>query len=81
MTDHELEQAWADVHEHTPDGWYVGRPSFEHALGRWSMYAFDPSETPIVGKRSRECVAKGRTELDCVREMSRRLGELNIVGR
>ena len=40
-------------------------------MGRWSMYAFDPSETAMVGKRSRECVAKGQTELDCVQRDGR----------
>ena len=40
------------------------------------MYAFDPSETPDVGKRSREWTAVGPTELDCVRTMARCLAEL-----
>ena len=41
-----------------------------------SMHAFDPSETPVVGKRSREWTAVGPTELRCVQEMARCLGEL-----
>ena len=62
MTD--LEAAWAAVHDATPPGWYVGRPGFEERYNQWSMRAFDPSETPIVGKRSREWTAVGRTELE-----------------
>jgi hypothetical protein len=30
------------------------------------MYAFDPSEKPVAGKRSREWTVVGRTELECV---------------
>ena len=41
----------------------------------WSMFAFDRSETPIVGKRSREWTAVGPTELRCVQERARCLGE------
>ena len=39
------------------------------------MYAFDPSEKPTVGKRSREWTAVGRTEIECVQVMARGLGE------
>jgi hypothetical protein len=78
MPDHEdyLKAAWAAVHENTPEGWYVGRPGFEERYNQWSMYAFDPSETPIVGKQSRESTAVGPTDLACVREMARCLAEL-----
>jgi len=40
------------------------------------MYAFDPAEWPHVGKRSRESVATGQTERDCVVEMARCLAEI-----
>jgi hypothetical protein len=40
------------------------------------MYAFDPSQRLVVGKRSREWTAVGPTELRCVEEMARCLGEL-----
>ena len=73
MTD--LEAAWATVHDNTPDGWYVGQP--EHPeRNEWSQFAFDPSEKPIVGKRSSEWTAVGQTELGCVQSMARCLGEL-----
>ena len=74
MTD--LEAAWDAVHENMPESWYVGRPGIEERYGQWSMYAFDPSEKPVVGKRSREWTAVGPSELHCVREMARCLGEL-----
>ena len=55
MTD--LEAAWNAVHDNTPEGWYVGRPGYEERYHQSSMYAFDPSEKPVVGKRSREWTA------------------------
>jgi hypothetical protein len=49
----------------------------EHSeRAEWSMYTFDPSETRVVGKRSREWAAVGPTELRCVQEMAPCLGEL-----
>ena len=57
MTD--LEAAWSAVHENTPDGWYVGQPMEHPERNEWSQFAFDPSETPVVGKRSREWTACG----------------------
>ena len=77
MSDAELAQAWADVHDNTPEGWYVGRPGYEERYGQWSMYAFiSPSERPVVGKRSREWTALGPTEVACVRQMAYCLAEL-----
>jgi hypothetical protein len=72
----DLEAAWAAVHEHAPEGWYVGQPMEHPERQEWSMYAFDPSERPIVGKRSREWTAVGQTELHCVQTMAYCLGEL-----
>ncbi len=40
------------------------------------QYAFDPSERPVVGLRSREWTAIGSTELEVVAEMARCLREL-----
>lgn len=40
------------------------------------MYAFDLSEKAVVGKRSWQWTAVGQTELECVRDMARCLGEL-----
>jgi hypothetical protein len=74
MTD--LEAAWAAVHENTLVGWYVGRPMEHPERNEWSQFAFDTTETPVVGKRSREWTAVGPTELRCVQEMARCLGEL-----
>ena len=54
----------------------MGRLGYEERHNQWSMYAFDPSEKPVVGKRSREWTAVGRAELECVREMARCLGGL-----
>ena len=76
MTDPELAAAWAAVHDNTPEGWYVGQPMEHREPNEWSMFAFDPSGTPVVGKRSREWTTVGQTELRCVREMARCLREL-----
>ena len=54
----------------------MGQPMEHPERDEGSMYAFDASEIPIVGKRSREWTAVGPTELRCVQEMARRLGEL-----
>ena len=43
----------------------------------WSMYAFDPTEKPKVGHRSREWTAIGPTEARVVREMARCLREIS----
>jgi hypothetical protein len=40
------------------------------------MYAFDPSERPVVGLRSREWTARAESEEAVVREMGRCLREL-----
>jgi hypothetical protein len=74
MTD--LEEAWNAVHEDTPAGWYVGRPSYQVERQEWVMYAFDPSERSKVGLRSREWTAVAATEEGMVREMARCLEEL-----
>lgn len=42
----------------------------------WQMYAFDPSERPVVGRRKREWTAIAPTEERGVREMARCLREI-----
>lgn len=78
MPDPDLEAAWAALRKNTPDGWYVGKPGYEERYRQWSMHAFDPSEKAAEGKRAREWIAVGQTELHCVREMARCLGELRV---
>ena len=43
---------------------------------QWHQYAFDPSERPVVGLRSREWTAVGSSELEVVVEMARCLREI-----
>ncbi len=62
----DLEAAWSAVHEATPTGWYVGRPSYHDERREWVMYAFDPSERPMVGLRSREWTAVAESEAGVV---------------
>ena len=72
----DLEEAWSALHDATPAGWYVGRPTYYDERRQWHQYAFDPSERPVVGLRSREWTAIGSSELEVVREMGRCLREL-----
>jgi hypothetical protein len=76
--DNDLEAAWAELHAANDSlAWFVGRPAFDsHRLVPWAQYAFDPKETPKVGRRSREWTATAHTELECVREMARCLREI-----
>ncbi len=74
MTD--LAAAWDALHEATPAGWHVGRPSYHDERREWLMYAFDPSERPKVGLRSREWTAVSQSEEGVVREMARCLREI-----
>ncbi len=76
MTDSALEAAWNEIHAASPRGWHIGRPYWHDEVGCWEQYAFDPSEHPSDGKRSREWIAVGPTEVTCVREMGRCLREL-----
>ena len=76
MTDDELEAAWAAVHDATPTGWHVGRPSYHDERHEWTQYAFDPRETAKVGVRSREWTAIGATETDVLLKMARCLRQI-----
>jgi hypothetical protein len=71
MTTDDLEAAWAAVHDATPGGWYVGRPSYHDERHEWAMYAFDQRGRPKSGARSRERTAVGATEVEVLREMAR----------
>ena len=76
----DLEAAWAALDAATPPGWWVGRPSLHEERDEWQMYAFDPSERPVVGVRSREWTATAPREvgqLGVVLEMARCLREIS----
>ncbi|CAN5813784.1 hypothetical protein BH24CHL5_BH24CHL5_12170 [soil metagenome] len=74
MTD--LEEAWSAVHDATLAGWHVGRPAYYDERRQWDQYAFDPSERPVVGLRSREWTARAESEEAVVREMARCLRQI-----
>ena len=76
MSSDELEAAWAAVHEATPEGWYVGRPSEHPERREWVMFAFDTRERAVEGKRSGEWTTVAPTELEVVRSMAYCLREL-----
>ena len=67
----EREAAWDELHAATPPGWWVRSPSYHNEPDEWLLYAFDPSERPIVGLRSREWEVRGESEVGVVREMAR----------
>jgi hypothetical protein len=62
--------AWDVLLAETPAGWYIGRPSYHDERDEWLLYAFDPSERPVVGIRSREWTAVASTELGVIRELA-----------
>jgi hypothetical protein len=74
------EEAWDELLEAKPPGWWLGTPSFHPEKREWLLYAFDPSERPVVVVRKREWTAIAPTELEVVREMARCLREL-VAGR
>jgi hypothetical protein len=77
VTGDTLESAWDEPHAAKPPGWYVGRPSYHDERDEWIMYAFDPTERPKVGLRSREWTAVGRSEVHVVQVMARCLREIS----
>lgn len=76
MTDEEVAAAWNELHEATPPGWSVGRPSYRERRDEWALYAFDTTERRKVGHREREWTATAPTQASVVREMTRCLREL-----
>lgn len=77
MTNHDLATAWDTVHAaNSTLAWHVGSPAFNEQRDEWSMYAFDPTERPKVGQRSREWTAVAPTEERVVIEMARCLREI-----
>lgn len=57
VTDDELLNAWNELHEAAPPGWFAGRPSFDERRDEWSRYAFDTSKRLKLGHRSGEWTA------------------------
>ena len=78
-----LEDAWNDLHDATPDGWFVGRPSYDERRRVWEQHAFDPSERARAGVRSREWTAVASSQLEVMRELARcfrLIGEGRVPG-
>ena len=71
-----LRDAWQALHDATPSGWYVGRPSYHDERREWVMYAYDPAERPKVGLRRREWTSVAATEEGVLAEMARCLREI-----
>lgn len=80
MTAEEVLAAWDALHDATPVGWFVGRPTYDERRDEWSLYAFDATERPKVGRREREWIAVALTQAGVVREMARCLNEI-VSGR
>ena len=73
MTDavDDIKAAWDAIHDATPPDWHLGRPGYHDERREWHMYAFDPTERPSVGARSREWTAVADSEVGVLREMAR----------
>ena len=63
-------QAWEELLDAKPLGWWIGSPSYHNERREWVLYAFDPTERPVAGLRKREWQAVAATEIDVVREMA-----------
>jgi hypothetical protein len=72
----EREDAWTALLADLSLRWCVGQPSYHLERDEWLVYAFDPSERPVVGVRSREWTAIASTEVGVVQEMAWCLAEL-----
>ena len=72
----ELPAAWQELADAKPADWYVARPS-QRRDGRWTMHVIDTTTRDPRRRRGREWKAVGRTEVECVREMARRLREIS----
>lgn len=55
----DLDDVRSDLHDATPPGWFVGRPSYDEGRGVWEQYAFDPAEKAKVGVRSWTACSRG----------------------
>ena len=75
--DDTLDAAWAELHAVNAElGWYVGMPAFYERRDEWQLYAFDPTERPKVGQRSREWTAFAPTQERVVLAMAKILREI-----
>ncbi len=73
----ELEAAWAELHAANASlCWDVGLPAFYERRDEWQLYAFDPTERPKVGHRSREWTAIELTQERVVLAMAKVLREI-----
>ena len=73
VTHPDIAAAWSEVHEALDalPGWFVGRPAFEVRRDPpWSMYATDRFAGQKIGRRAREWMAIGPTELRVLQEMA-----------
>jgi hypothetical protein len=67
----DIDDAWTELHDAKPAGWYVGRPPYDERRGVWDQYAFDPAERAHAGVRRWEWTAVAPTELEVIRELAR----------
>ncbi len=75
----ELQVACAELHEvNATLRWRIGRPYLHEEMtsNPWEQYAYDPTERPNGGGRSREWTAVAKTEVTVIREMARCLRQI-----
>jgi len=56
--------------------WHLGMPSYIERPDEWQLYAFDPTERPTVGHRSREWTAVHPTQIGVIRSMGKCLRDI-----
>ena len=69
----DLDDAWNNLHDAQPPGWFVGQPAYDEWRMVWEQHAFDPSERAKAGVRSREWTSVAATELEVIRGLMRYL--------
>ena len=67
----DLEDAWNELHDTEPPGWFVAQSACGDGHRVWEQYAFDPRERAQGGVRSREWTAVAQSELEVNRELAR----------
>jgi hypothetical protein len=73
----DLREAWDLLNDSLPRGWQTGQPRWDERRQEWSLYAWDATERPVVGRRTREWTAVHPTQAGVLRELARCVAEIS----